>query len=478
MAYLCALLEQQPFSKSKPLSHKYEVIKCFLESVVHVVPLESVLFTIANGSHDTAMSCFEALKSCHLDMPVSQLMYEGSRLAKLRMLHGISGDTVKQLEKQTKEDRLTSFTVSTMHMQSNRASISRKPRVPGLLRPLISEPMATASIELEEILPVTEQTREASKYLGKLHATCALEVDQQILSSSWDLKVLSGLDIDELYPIRHDSQKQLSAALSSPLRILSSGRRELCTFLGETQETRTASTLKRRKSKRKMLEVVNGIRRKDLDICVSLLGAFMQQQEIEIILTYSTLNNKAAVSVGVWALFSLDYSRVQPLLVRCKENKLLVKIEDYIKGMSGEAPQDSQYAAKLQFMVQGMRKTVTCNSQYISYSLERQLVAVCKERNIDASIPLDTLVKKWGSFFKENTLSLVHGYYRPLIARWLKWTLMIHNLREELAKCTAIGVVGLINSGKSKLVNALFDIQVSTILLLCTLITNMYTCVF
>ena len=137
-----------------------------------------------------------------------------------------------------------------------------------------------------------------------------------------------------------------------------------------------------------------------------------------------------------------------------------MKIEDYIKGMSGEAPTDSRYAAKLQFMVQGMRKTVTCNSQYISYSFERQLVAVCKERKIDASIPLDILVKKWCGLFRDNTLSLVREGYRPLIARWLKWALMIHNLREKLAKYTSIGVVGLVNSGKSKLINTLFGIQV------------------
>ena len=38
---------------------------------------------------------------------------------------------------------------------------------------------------------------------------------------------------------------------------------------------------------------------------------------------------------------------------------------------------------------------------------------------------------------------------------------MVHNLREELAKYTAVGVAGLVNSGKSNLVNSLFGIQVS-----------------
>ena len=121
----------------------------------------------------------------------------------------------------------------------------------------------------------------------------------------------------------------------------------------------------------------------------------------------------------------------------------------------------NQYAAKLQFIVQGIRKTVTCNTQYISYSLERQLSELCEERMIDALFPLDKLVGQWGVLLKENILSLVAISHRPLIARWLKWALMVHNLREELAKYTAVGVVVLVNSGKSRLVNTLFGIKVS-----------------
>ena len=107
-----------------------------------------------------------------------------------------------------------------------------------------------------------------------------------------------------------------------------------------------------------------------------------------------------------------------------------------------------------------MTKTVTCNTQRVSYSLERQLVELCRERNINAETSLSTITGKWSVLFKGYTLSLVHHRCRLLIARWLKWALMIHNLREELAKYTAVGVVGLVNSGKSKLVNTLFGIEV------------------
>ena len=59
-------------------------------------------------------------------------------------------------------------------------------------------------------------------------------------------------------------------------------------------------------------------------------------------------------------------------------------------------------------------------------------------------------------------MSFVALSHRPLIARWLKWALMVHKLREELAKYTAVGVAGLVNSGKSILVNTVFGIKVYT----------------
>ena len=78
---------------------------------------------------------------------------------------------------------------------------------------------------------------------------------------------------------------------------------------------------------------------------------------------------------------------------------------------------------------------------------------MCKQYTIDAMVSLDNLLMKWSRLFQGNVLSLVCYADRPLIAIWLKWTLMVHELREALAKYTAIGVVGLVNSGKSKLVN-------------------------
>ena len=469
LAYLCALLEQHPYSKSEPISHKLEVIRSFLDAVVHVVPLESIFFAIANGSNDTALSCSKALMDSQLVLPGSDILSDGLYAAMIRMRYGIQGfDANRLIDKSLEQASDLSIHrqySTSVQINSKEVSMSVLPRLPGQFVPYTLQPFGVTTVKREELEfinpPAGSDT--ISKYLTMLQTEMVMEGDKQCGIS----KLICGLDIDVLYPISHGKEHQETSSLKSPLAILSNGRKKLSTFLSKAKPSQKLGVRTMLKYNQRMLETVNQIRKKEVATCTTLLGAFMQQEEIVIVLGHSrrdispAFGISATASVGIWALFSLDYAHVQPILAKCKGNQLLVKIEDYIKAqLSGDIPEDSRYAAKLQFIVQGMKKTVTCNSQYISYSLERQLKELCRMRKIQSSIPVDTLLKKWGGFFKENILSLVEERSRPLIARWLKWALMIHNLREELAKYTAIGVVGLVNSGKSKLVNTLFDIQV------------------
>ena len=115
------------------------------------------------------------------------------------------------------------------------------------------------------------------------------------------------------------------------------------------------------------------------------------------------------------------------------------------------------YAGKLQFLLQGMQQIVTASSQYISYSLERQLYS---SKKVDRNETLKHLITQWDKIFKNDALSLIGESHRPLVARWLKWTILIHDLRETLAQYTCIGVTGLVNSGKSLLVQKVFKIEV------------------
>ena len=218
---------------------------------------------------------------------------------------------------------------------------------------------------------------------------------------------------------------------------------------------------------RKILDMITDIRKKQ-KVCSTLLGAFMEAQ-VRVPLVKSVRDTaqaigKTAIAVGVWALLSMPYFDMESLL-SVKFSSLFVEVARFIHGTytgSGKARDvGDEYAGKLQFLLQGMETTVSCNSRYISYSLEQQLQEQCNKLKIDASTKLQKLINDWDDIFNRDVLSLVTPQSRGLVARWLKWSLLIHNLREELAKYTSVGIVGLVNSGKSKLVSSLFSIPVS-----------------
>ena len=466
LAYLSALLEQHPNNSTSVLSRKFEIIAKFLRDVVKVVPFESIVFAIAFSSYETALVCYKALTSCGIKPPVSHMMMTSLKCAACRVRDGIPPQ------------------LSIVHHRSSQSQVSA----------MISTTFTAAEIDDENQLIKLETFAPDSPFipidettfsLDKRHTIRDQEVGQHINNMNREVTelfikqqprvVVSNLNIEFLYPVTTSSSEAIPV-LKSPIDILVKGREELSRLArGATtgDASATHSQLPQTKEcNQQMLDKVNAIRKSDLEVCTSLLGGFMEQQDIDIPLSKSRQDSTRAVcltataTVGVWALFSLDYSHIQPILAQCDGEKLLVKILDYVKSISGvspdsDDPSNTSYAAKLQFMTQGMTKTVTCNTQYVGYSLERQLVELCKNGKIEASVSLSDLLNKWGKLFKNNTLSLVDHNYRPLIGRWLKWALMVHNLREELARYTAVGVTGLVNSGKSKLINTLFGIQVS-----------------
>jgi len=451
-----------------------EVITRFLEDVVQVVPLESIAYAIAYGKPDEiSIQCAEAFVSTRLTPPTSLLMKVGLIKAFDRIRSGVSPDVIKDMEIKAKNQSACTYPLYEVAITKDSKHLTVT---------IENEDKSATSTTLdweklkEEYGVVPAQhvaPDEVAAYISKLVKEMVFQ-NAAALKQGNPVNIICGLSVEQLYPITTDPTQQLSQ-LKSPINILRVGKQKLDSLTRESQEITTAqrfptSVLSRCNAL--MLKNVNEIRQGDLAICTSLLGGFMEQQVIDIPLVKSRSDRSEALSlsgrasIGVWALSSLDYSAIQPILARCHGNQLLVKIENYVKtifsvkAMVSEAD-DNQYAAKLQFIVQGMIKSVTCNTQYISYSLERQLNELCGDRKIDAHFPLDKLVGQWGVLFKENILSLVAISHRPLIARWLKWALMVHNLREKLAMYTAVGVVGLVNSGKSRLVKTLFGIKVS-----------------
>ena len=457
LAYLSALLEQYPFHKSQTISTKVEIIKTFLEKVVQVVPLESIAYAMAYSRYEVAKFCTKSLVDSKINLPASVLMHLGLRDAYLHLCAG----TVSAIN--TAYRMAEEIIDKYPHLKNE---FSKSAVIQGPTGKMVEvSSMGIVASQAIKSAEIPDDKLIQRKYLDKLALMTRRQAEHYLSNI-----LICEDSIDHLYYISSHSESRQQILFKSPLDILREGKSTLTRLARELIDAKEKKTSKR--CNVMMLKEVNQIREFDLAICTALLGGFMEQQKVEIPLVKSRLNQSLAfaingpASVGVWALSSLKYEDIHPILARYRGEQLLVSIERHIKSISSQQfeSNDEQYSAKLQFIVQGLTKTVTYNSQYVSYSLERQLVEICKERSIDSETSLDELNKKWGGFFKENILSLVARTHRSLVARWLKWALMVHSLREKLAEYTAVGVVGLVNSGKSRLVSSLFKIPVTSTL--------------
>ena len=326
-------------------------------------------------------------------------------------------------------------------------------------------------------IPTTPLDSELGAYLKRVHTDILIKARFR----GDTLQLISNRSIEHFCPFSLN-RSALGTTLASPIQALMTARQQLMEAVQNTDSKSQSQSPLRANSE--MIGIVEKICDSTLKMCSALLAAFMEQQ-IRIPLIKSHLDTakflsstETPVAVGSWAIVSMKLKDIEEIIASSECNQLIIEMGDYIMSVIEQAkktssvygnltkslPPDINYADKLLFLVHGIKtgKTVTCSTQFISYSLERQLFQLSKQLKFDKTIKEKTLVSKWDSMFNENALSLVALSHRPLLARWLKWALLIHDLRETLAEYTCVGTIGLSNSGKSLLVNTLFDVQVNT----------------
>ena len=497
---MSALLEQHPHKRQKHFSHRFDTVRNFLEQIVSVVPVETIVHTIGHcDDQNIANKCTDLLIASQLEFPPSLLFLHGMNNAFVAQVDGAPKNITQKefLERITDVVRKLSFS-SKKHkldqQQIEQSTGSEHPAGNIINREASYVQTAARFVKRhseKDNLLIAQLNSSNHPRLEQIAKHFCITNELSIKSQSCgELDAINGLKLKVVYPTtsRNILPSNKESQLKTPLNILSEGRRSLSWLAQQmvsSETTRAESeTLKEEQRQQlsqlynsKILSVVNAIRTNDLRMCTSLLGAFMEEQ-IRVPLVKSEFNTAralntllSATAVGVWAMFSVTLGDMDAVIKSIPSRSLLVQVKEYIKGIFKEksASADKNYAGKLQFMVQGMDKTVSCNSHYVSYSLERQLLELCKKLNISESTPLEMLVKDWDRLFKDDVLSLVVPTHRSLIASWMKWALMMHNLREELAKYTTVGVVRLVNSGKSLLVSTLFNIEVQFIINMCFL---------
>ena len=474
------MLEQYPeHACGKGPSQRLKDITRFLEEAVKVVPIESIFSAIAYMDNDTALECAKAIVAAKPPIPPSLMMLSGAQKAVVRMRTGVLPHFAAILA-----DNFTRSIVSTRRhntRMSPRVSISAPKH--NQICVTVSVPVGYQLSSYSDIAQgkprrfVVERystTCNISPYLKGLSPTHpklagGLEKYTRVPEGEKILEQVSNLSIEHVYPV--DSYRRHTmrmSTLQSPLEVLRHAREKIASFIEDSQAEDLNSSQGTQSSNEQMLALVRDINEHNLRICAALLGAFMEEQ-IRIPLLKSEMDTagvlsemSSPVAMGVWTLFSMGYNELKAKLSSLQGNPLLVEITDYISGVLSdnlEKPsyRSSKYDAKLQFLLQGIKKTVSCSSQYISYSLEHQL---CSNLKFDKDIPIAKLMNDWDQIFHKDALSLVAKSHRPLTARWLKWAVLIHDLREALAKYTCVGVTGLVNSGKSQLVSKLFGVQV------------------
>ena len=205
-----------------------------------------------------------------------------------------------------------------------------------------------------------------------------------------------------------------------------------------------------------------------------LVDAFMKSQ-VKVPLLNSPRDTARALdesqeALGVWYLIGLNYADMSQIL---SDGKLVIDVIKYLGRFfpENQLPENQRmlgYYAKAQFINQAMSTTVSCSSEHVCYSLERQLKELCSKCGIEPTTTTTELCSAWETFFREKILSSVALPHRPLLARWIKWMLAVHDLREALAKQTVIGVIGLMNSGKSTLMNKIFSQKVCACFSICS----------
>ena len=487
LSFLGALLERYPHgtSQSAPVTSKrFKVIQEFLNTIVDIIPIESAFSCIANmRSGRNASHLCRTLKRAQIKPRLSLSFFINSALA----ITKLRGDSIQFDEMTTLEDLFHVF-----------AAAAKKRAAFSFLFFFKATPNESKYLKWfgPDVASNSGENFDIVQYLQVI-------VEAAIGDCQGRIPAISGVSVKSLFEDTEKLRKRERTngpngitvprlpAIKSPRCLLSEGRRRLLDLQTNTRERLVSRSQSRSGSGRdielsttkahnaKLLDYVNRLRNEELHMCIQIMIAFMEEH-VRIPIPDFTL------SVSYWQLLKLGLG-----IFRRKVSKNVftqyVSVSRHVRSIANETGQtvplydtkketerdiaNSKYAGKLQFLLTTSLQhedPPLVDEKFLIYSLESHLYwrfshpTVPEHQRIDESTPLETIEEKWDELFQNVGLATIVPSHRRLIARWLKFSLMIHKLRTELSCHTSVGVVGLVNSGKSTLVKELFQIQVAT----------------
>jgi len=307
-AYLSALLEQhQSSNQHQCFSSRFSVLRDFLEQVVTIVPVDSLLYCKSSSKKKIALQCCDALQSCQLEIPPSVAMFRGLHEASMRLLieDGTGIDT-QRLPAANDENMCTTATAArktiiptakdlkSARKEAHNAyrqhiSESTKPVEKAHSTPTISEVVErqhfylqhgiSISLDLINYLALQDGSPQARYLVQMLLNACFPSVDDK------QLDTICGVNLQCVYPITCSEGGSIHS-LKPPLEILSEGRKRLSWLAqhamnaSKTEAESMANTDESEKClsslyNAKMLQVVNDIRANELKACTSWKSKFM-----------------------------------------------------------------------------------------------------------------------------------------------------------------------------------------------------------
>ena len=458
LSFLGALLERHPHSSSQLTSKRYTIIQEILQQIVEVIPIESVFSCIANTSSDQdASQICHMLKLAEVKPPLSLSFFVNAGLAITKLL----GDSVDFQHSTTVEDLFYVIFVAAKKLALPIIFRWKTPELEGRHLRWFSPDVATNC-----------RNNDPVRYLQTIVAEAIKDSDKEIPAVSND-SIASLFEVTS--KLKDHGDNPFPMAIKSPWNILSDGQRGLQNLQSRVRGELNSTELEAESTVNTMLlNFVKKIQNGDLRTCIQIITAFMEEQVHVPILNFH-------LSISIWKLWKLG------LIFRKKVSKDFVThyISDskHIESITcltdhtassvaakRSIAADSKYAGKLHFLLLASSRQneppPVIDEHFTLSSLEDNLSARFAQATepINESTPLDDIERKWDALFRDVGMSTVVHTHRRLVAQWLKFSLMIRKLRENLSCHTTVSIIGLVNSGKSTLVKELFRIDVCTTL--------------
>ncbi len=423
----------------------FKFFEKYLRDMALVVPYESILCTVAQcNDKQVVKRCMSTIKQLKAEFPFSLMMYTSLFVHAFKIQHqeqeSLGSDFLDQQP----------FEVCAYFMWSKakyeiKKGIPSKAAVDSFSKEVFADQFVFRSQDLsnEDFLDLRKMVQDSLQHVNSL-----LKVEAVSNKSAADLYNMNYCNAGP-----SSTSEQNAISLKSPIEVLIDGREKLRQSVDEPALKEPIS---------EVLKTIKSIRKTHLHFFIRVLCGFVFPHvqvpftEMNPMTFWKHLRYKIAPYSDV---FKEDTEYWVSFLKRCKS--AIAKGSQITK---------REYNGKLEFLVNNMidsdsgseDHTTVTSTEYSMYMLEKKLKEFCSRRKIGNEILIDQMVHEWQEIFKgcRNMMNIASSH-RSLVSRWIKWSLMVHELRLMLENHITIAITGLVNSGKTQLIRSLFGFDVS-----------------